>query len=128
MVIPFCALEVAHLTHQGLEPVVHRLWILSLVEDESTELPLDRISLGDLGHLITSCAVFSTYQISLALFSPCTLLYSSQHREARSIVVAWESKCWIWATSSESYPSSPTDGTCAPNSTISHMLAWSEIR
>jgi hypothetical protein len=53
MVIPFCDPEVAHLVHQGLEPVVHRLWILSLVEDESTELPLDRLSLGDLGHLIS---------------------------------------------------------------------------
>ena len=49
MVIPFCALEVAHLVDQGLEPVVHSLWLLSLVEDESTELPLDRLPLGDLG-------------------------------------------------------------------------------
>jgi hypothetical protein len=52
MVIPFCAPEVAHLVDQGLEPVVHRLWLLSLVKDESTELPLDRFPLGDLGHLI----------------------------------------------------------------------------
>jgi hypothetical protein len=29
------------------------LWLLSLVEDESTELPLDRLPLGDLGHLIS---------------------------------------------------------------------------
>ena len=48
MVIPFCA-PVAHLIDQGLKPVVHRLWLLSLVEDESTELPLDRLPLGDLG-------------------------------------------------------------------------------
>jgi hypothetical protein len=27
-------------------------------------------------------------------------------------MVAWESKCRIWATSSESYASFPTDGTC----------------
>jgi hypothetical protein len=67
-------------------------------------------------------------QISLALFNPCTLLYSSQLREARSIVVAWELKCRIWATSSESYPSSPTDGTSAPNSTTSQILVWSEVR
>jgi hypothetical protein len=52
MVIPFGAPEVAHLVDQGLEPVVHGLWLLSLVEDESTELPLDRLPLGDLGHLI----------------------------------------------------------------------------
>jgi hypothetical protein len=53
MVIPFCALEVAHLVHQGLEPIVHGLWLLSLVEHESTELPLDRFLLGDLDHLIS---------------------------------------------------------------------------
>jgi hypothetical protein len=53
MVIPFCAPEVAHLIDQGLQPVVHRLWLLSLVEDESTEVPLDRLPLGDLGHLIS---------------------------------------------------------------------------
>jgi hypothetical protein len=53
MVIPFGALEVAHLIHQGLEPVVHGLWLLSLVEDESTKLPLDRLLLGDLCHLIS---------------------------------------------------------------------------
>jgi hypothetical protein len=52
MVIPFGAPEVAHLIHQGLEPAVHGLWLLSLVVDESTELPLDRLPLGDLGHLI----------------------------------------------------------------------------
>jgi hypothetical protein len=28
------------------------LWLLSLVEDESTELPLDRLLFGDLGHLV----------------------------------------------------------------------------
>jgi hypothetical protein len=52
MVIPFGAPEVAHLVDQGLEPVVHGLWLLSLVEDESTELPLDRLPLGDFGHFI----------------------------------------------------------------------------
>jgi hypothetical protein len=53
MVIPFCAPEVAHLIHQGFELVLHCLWLLSLVEDESTELPLDRLPFGDLGHLIS---------------------------------------------------------------------------
>jgi hypothetical protein len=53
MVIPFGAPEVAHLVDKGLKPVIHGLWLLSLVEDESTELPLDRLSLGDLGHLIS---------------------------------------------------------------------------
>jgi hypothetical protein len=53
MVIPFCAPEVAHLVDQGLEPVVHGLWLLSLVEHEPTELPLDRFPLGDFGHLVS---------------------------------------------------------------------------
>jgi hypothetical protein len=52
MVIPLGAPEVAHLVDQGLEPVVHRLWLLSLVEDESTEFSLDHFALGDLGHLV----------------------------------------------------------------------------
>jgi hypothetical protein len=53
MVIPFGAFEVAHLVHQGLEPVVHSMWLLPLVKHESTELPLDRLSLGDPCHLIS---------------------------------------------------------------------------
>jgi hypothetical protein len=53
VVIPFCAPEVAHLVHQGLEPVVHLLGLLSLAKPEATELPLDRLSLGDLGHLVS---------------------------------------------------------------------------
>jgi hypothetical protein len=50
MVIPFRAPEVAHLIDHRLEPVVHGLWLFSFVEDESTKLSLDRLSLGDLGH------------------------------------------------------------------------------
>jgi hypothetical protein len=46
--------------------------------------------------------VLRTSQISLAFFNPCTLLYSSRHKEARSIEVSWELKCLIWAASSES--------------------------
>jgi hypothetical protein len=53
MVIPFCAPEVAHLVHQGLESVVHCLWLLPLVEHKTTELPLDHFPLGDLGHLFS---------------------------------------------------------------------------
>jgi hypothetical protein len=52
MVIPSGAPEVAHLVDQGLEPVLHCLWLFFLVEDESTEFSLDRLVLGDLGHLI----------------------------------------------------------------------------
>jgi hypothetical protein len=52
MVIPFCAFEVAHLSDHRLEPVVHGLRLFPFVEDESTEFSLDRLALGDLGHLI----------------------------------------------------------------------------
>jgi hypothetical protein len=52
MVIPLGTPKVAYLVDQGLEPVVHGLWLLSLVEDESTEFSLDRFALGDLGHLV----------------------------------------------------------------------------
>ena len=53
MVIPFCALEVAHLVHQGLQAVLHGLRVLALVESEPTEFPLDRLPLSDFGHLIS---------------------------------------------------------------------------
>jgi hypothetical protein len=53
MVIPFLALEVAHLVHQGLEPVVHFLWLLPLAKPEATEFPLDRLPLGDLGYFVS---------------------------------------------------------------------------
>ena len=53
MVIPFGAPEVAHLVHQGFEPVVHVLWLLPLAKPEATELHLDRLPLGDFGHLIS---------------------------------------------------------------------------
>jgi hypothetical protein len=52
VVIPLGAPEVTDLVEHRLEPVVHCLWLLSFVEDESTELSLDRFTLGDLGHLI----------------------------------------------------------------------------
>ena len=53
MVIPFLTPEVAHLVHQGLEPVVHFLWLLPLAKPKATELPLDRFPLGDFGHLVS---------------------------------------------------------------------------
>jgi hypothetical protein len=52
MVVPFGAPEVAHLVHHGLESIIHRLWPFSFVDDKSTELLLDRLALGDLGHLV----------------------------------------------------------------------------
>jgi hypothetical protein len=102
MVIPFGAPEVAHLIDHSIELVVHCLRLLSFVEDESTELSLDRLALGDLGHLVPFVRRFEDVQISLAFFNPHTLLYSSLHKEARTIEVAWELKCLIYAASFES--------------------------
>jgi hypothetical protein len=88
MVIPLGAPEVTHLVDHRLEPVVHGLRLFSFIEDESTELSLDHLPLGDLGYLVPSCAVLRMSQIYLAFFNPCTLLYSSRHKDARSIEVA----------------------------------------
>jgi hypothetical protein len=102
MVIPFGAPEVAHLVHHGLEPVLHGLRLFSFVEDESTEFSFDLFTLGYLGHLVRFVRGFEDVPNFLAFFNPCTLLYSSRHKEARSIDVAWELKCLIWAASSKS--------------------------
>ena len=96
MVIPFCAPEVAH-------------WftiILSWLYMDCGSSPLLRTNrpnspsiVSRLVILVTSspsCPVLRTSQISLALFNPCTLLYSSRHKVVRSIDVAWELKCLIW--------------------------------
>jgi hypothetical protein len=93
-------LSVAHLVDHCFEPVVHRLWILFFVEDESTELSLDRLALGDLGHLVPFVRRLES-QTSLAFLSLAPY-YTPQHKEERSIEVAWELKCLIWAASSES--------------------------
>jgi hypothetical protein len=84
MVIPLCA----DLVHHCLESVVHGLWLFSFVEDEPTEFSLDRFPLGDLGHFIPFVCRLRMSQNSLALFNPCTLLYFSLHKEARSMEVA----------------------------------------
>jgi hypothetical protein len=52
MVIPLGGPEVAHLVDHRLEPVVHGLRLFPFVEDESTELSLNRFALGDFGHLV----------------------------------------------------------------------------
>jgi hypothetical protein len=52
MFIPLGTPEVAHLVDHCFEPVVYRLWLLSFVKDESTELSLDRLALGDFDHLV----------------------------------------------------------------------------
>jgi hypothetical protein len=77
MVIPLGAPEVAHLIHHCFEPVVHDLRLFSFVEDESTELSLDRFPLGDFGHLVPFVRRFEDVPNFFDVFNPCTLLYSS---------------------------------------------------
>jgi hypothetical protein len=76
MVIPLSAPEVAHLIDHRFEPVVHCLWLFSFVEDESTELSLDRLALGDLGHLVPFVRRFEDVPNFFGIFNHCTLLYS----------------------------------------------------
>jgi hypothetical protein len=103
MVIPLGAPEVAHLIDHRLEPIVHCLWFLSFVEHESTEFSLDRLALCDLGHFVPFVRRFEDVPNFFGIFNPCTLLYSSRHKQARSIEeVAWELKCLILAASSGS--------------------------
>jgi hypothetical protein len=102
MAIPFGAPEVADLVDHRFEPVVHCLWLISFVEDESTKLSLDHLALGDFGHLAPFMRRYEDIPNFFGIFNPCTLLYTSRHKEARSIEVAWELKCLIWAASSES--------------------------
>ena len=52
MVIPLRAPEAAYLVDHCFEPVVHCLWLFSLVEDEPTEFSLNRFVLGDFGHFV----------------------------------------------------------------------------
>jgi hypothetical protein len=52
MVIPFGAPKVVDLVDHRLESVVHCLWLLCFVEDESIKFSLDRFALGDFGHLV----------------------------------------------------------------------------
>jgi hypothetical protein len=102
MVITLGAPEVSHLVDHSFELIVHYLWLFSYVEDKSTELSLDRLALGDLSHLIPFVRRLEDIPNFFGIFNPCTLLYSSRHKDARSIEVAWELKCLIWAASSES--------------------------
>jgi hypothetical protein len=83
MVIPLGALEVAHLVHHCFEPVVHRLQLFSFVEDESTELSLDHLPLGDLGHLVPFVRRFEDVPNFFGIFQPLnlTILLSTQGGE-----------------------------------------------
>jgi hypothetical protein len=81
MVIPLSAAEVVHLIDHCFEPVIHCLCLLSFVEDQSTELSLDRLALGDFGHLVPFMRRFEDIPNFFVIFNPCSLLYSSQHKE-----------------------------------------------
>jgi hypothetical protein len=74
MVIPFGAPEVAHLIDHCFEPVVHCLWLLSFVEDESTELSFDRLALGDLGHLVPFVRCLEDIPNFFSIFQPLHLI------------------------------------------------------
>jgi hypothetical protein len=101
MVIPLRALEIAYLVDHCFEPVVHCLWLLSFVEDESTEFSLDRFALGDFGHL----APFMCFLENISNFFG---IFQSLHL----IILLWtqrdeEYRCCLgikilWAASSES--------------------------
>jgi hypothetical protein len=47
---------------------------------------------GDLGHLIPFEHRFEDIPNLFGIFQHCTLLYSSRHKDARSIEVDWELK------------------------------------
>jgi hypothetical protein len=74
MVIPLGAPEVAHLVHHCFEPVVHGLWLFSFIEDESTKLSLDRLSLGDLGHPVSFVHCFEDVQNLFGMFQSLHLI------------------------------------------------------
>jgi hypothetical protein len=74
MVIPFCAPEVAHLVDHRLEPVVHGLRLFYFVEDESTELFLDRLALGDHGHLVPFVRGFEDIPNIFGVLQPLHLI------------------------------------------------------
>jgi hypothetical protein len=74
MAIPFGAPEVAHLVDHCFEPVVHRLWLLSFLENESTELSLDRLALGDLGHLVLFVRCLEDIPNFFSIFQPLHLI------------------------------------------------------
>jgi hypothetical protein len=74
MVIPLRAPEVAHLVDHSLESVVHCLRLLSFVEDESIELSLDRLALGDFGHLVPFVRHLEDIPNFLSIFQPLHLI------------------------------------------------------
>jgi hypothetical protein len=74
MVIPLGVPEVAHLIDHSLELVIHRLWLLSFVEDESTEFSLNHFVFGDLGHLVPFVRRFEDVPNFFVIFQPLHLI------------------------------------------------------
>jgi hypothetical protein len=74
MVIPLGAPEVAHLVDHCFESVVHCLWLFSFVEDESTELSLDCLALGDFGHLVPFMRCLEDIPNFFGIFQPLHLI------------------------------------------------------
>jgi hypothetical protein len=84
MVILLGAPEVVHLVDHCFELVVHCLWIFSFAEDESTELSLDRLALGDLGHFIPFMRRHEDVPISLT-FSTLAPYYTPLNIRRRGV-------------------------------------------
>jgi hypothetical protein len=74
MVIPLGALKVAHLVHHSLESIVHSSRLFPFVDDESTELSLDRLTLGDLGHLVPFVRGFEDVPNFFGVLQPLHLI------------------------------------------------------
>jgi hypothetical protein len=128
MVIPFGAPEVAHLVDHCFEPVVHCLWLFSFVEDESTELSLDRLVLGDFGHFVPFMRCFEDIPNFFGIFQPLHLviLLSTQGgKEYRSCLGI--KMPYLGGLIGVIILVVPC-GACAPNSIVPHMLSWSEVR
>jgi hypothetical protein len=85
MVIPLGSLEVAHLVDHRFEPVVHYLWLLSFVEDESTEFSFVLFALGDFGHLVPFMRRLENVLVFFGIFQPLhfVVLHSTQGSEYR---------------------------------------------
>ena len=74
MVIPVGASEVVDLVHHCLELVVHLLWLFSFAEDEPTEFSLDRLTLGDFGHLVPFMRRLEVIPNLFGIFQPSHLI------------------------------------------------------
>jgi hypothetical protein len=66
--------EVADLVDHRFEPVVDCLWLISFVEDKSTEFSLDRFTLGDFGHLVPFMRRLEDVPNFFGIFQPLHLV------------------------------------------------------